>query len=66
MNVLELGAATARESRSIQVQLGEKLALADSTETRTADPSQNVEKYTQGKPYFKYFKKAYLNKWNNQ
>jgi hypothetical protein len=66
MNVLESGAATGRETRLIQEQLGEKLALADRNRLPAADPLQNVEKYTKGKTYYKYFRKAYLDSWNNR
>lgn len=65
VDVLESGAATVRESKSIQVQLGQKLALADKNDNSNNDPSQKVEKYTNGNSYYKYFKKAYLESWNN-
>ncbi len=66
MDVLASGAATGRESKPIQVQMAEKLALADQSNNATMDPSQSVEKYTDGNSYYRYFKKAYLTAWNNQ
>jgi hypothetical protein len=66
MNVLESGAATGRESKLIQEQLAEKFATSDRNVTPASDPSLNVEKYTQGKSYYKYFKKAYVHSWNAQ
>jgi len=65
MNVIEAASVSVKDTRPIQVSLGEKLAAADKIHPES-DPAEKVKEYTNGNTYYKYLKKAYLQSWNNE
>ncbi|GAB4310826.1 MAG: hypothetical protein Kow00127_00530 [Bacteroidales bacterium] len=63
LHVLQANNYSGKETRSIQESLARRLAYADKLDGDSADPHQEVEKYTEGKSWYKHFKKAYLREW---
>ncbi len=63
LKVIEANNFTDKDTRGIQQALASKFALADKEDTASIDPKLKVEKYTEGNPYYKYFKKAYIKSW---
>ena len=63
LRVLEANNFSNKETKSIQQKLAYKMAKTDKANARSEDPKINVEKYTEGKSYYKHFKKTYIKNW---
>ena len=63
LRILENNDISSKNVRDIQVGLAEQMAMYDRSLNKASDPKQNVEKYTEGNSWFKYFKKAYIKNW---
>ncbi len=63
LKVLEANNFSDKDTKGIQQKLANKLALADKEDATALDPKLNVEKYTEGNPYYKHFKKTYIKSW---
>lgn len=63
LQVMEAGDVPGKDARGIQQKLAMKLAAADKSTADNTDPRQNVERYTNGSSWYKYFKKAYIKTW---
>jgi hypothetical protein len=60
LQVLESNNTPGRDARFIQQKLAEKIAEADKSTASIDDPRTNVEKYTGGNSWYRYFRKSYI------
>ncbi|MCF8367999.1 MAG: hypothetical protein K9G76_03085 [Bacteroidales bacterium] len=63
LNVLEANNTSLKDTKPIQEKLAQRLACADKVNHSDSNPKVNVEKYTGGKTFYKYFKKEYIKEW---
>ena len=60
LKTIEANHYSMRDTRTIQEHLAYKMAESDKDTGGVSNPKINVEKYTEGKPWYKFFKKAYI------
>ncbi len=63
LNLLKSRGYKRKNSKYVQVNLGEKLAVRDHDKMASANPKLNVLKYTFNDMWFKYLRRAYLKTW---
>ena len=62
LKTIEANHYSMRDTRAIQEHLAYKMAQSDKESQSAVNPKVNVEKYTEGKSWYKFFKKAYIKK----
>ncbi len=60
IDVLQANNFSDKDTKSIQQKLANNMALADRLNPQVEDPKIKAEKYTEGKTYYKHFRKAYI------
>lgn len=63
LGMLESNNFSDKETKTIQQKLANQMALADKQNPNINDPKITAEKYTEGKTYYKHFRKAYKKSW---
>ena len=60
LKTIEANHYSMRDTRAIQERLAYKISESDKANRGAVNPKVNVEKYTGGKSWYKFFKKAYI------
>ncbi len=60
LKTIEANHYSMRDTRAIQERLAYKFSESDKESPDAVNPKVNVEKYTEGKSWYKFFKKAYI------
>ena len=60
LKTIEANHYSMRDTRAIQERLAYKMSESDKANRGVVNPKANVEKYTGGKSWYKFFKKAYI------
>ncbi len=60
LKTIEANHYSMKDTRAIQERLAYKMAVSDQESQGVVDPKINVEKYTEGKSWYKFFKRTYI------
>jgi len=66
LKAIEANHYSMKDTRAIQERLAYKMAVSDQESQGVVDPKINVEKYTEGKSWYKFFKRTYIKSSKNR